>query len=330
MRRAVAEEVRSAVASLQSGEPKAPKALVEELKLLGSSIQSQEPNVRRAVAEEVRGAIASLQGGEQKSPKALVEELRSLSSAIQLQEPNVRRAVADEVRSAVATLLNAEPKVPKAILEEIRSISANAKTQESMSADHPSLGRRSDQNCPGFDRTLEGEALGRAWPHRRRGKRRYRSASPACGDRIGSIQQVSDTACFASRTRVASCCAASRRSHCRRNHRIAREKTEPAAVVFYDNVMLKKDQEKQYDEIGVRLSLQSVGSRQVRRPRSTAKASAWRLASARCSAARMLNARSISWRPISTRGRHASASLASADSKLNAADLFPEARPNRL
>jgi hypothetical protein len=39
---------------------------------------------------------------------------------------------------------------------------------------------------------------------------------------------------------------------------------EPSAVVFYDNVMLKKDQEKQYDEIGVRLSLQSVGSRQVR------------------------------------------------------------------
>jgi hypothetical protein len=28
--------------------------------------------------------------------------------------------------------------------------------------------------------------------------------------------------------------------------------------------MLKKDQEKQYDEIGVRLSLQSVGPRQVR------------------------------------------------------------------
>jgi hypothetical protein len=36
------------------------------------------------------------------------------------------------------------------------------------------------------------------------------------------------------------------------------------AVVFYDNVMLKKDQEKQYDEIGVKLALQSVGSRQVR------------------------------------------------------------------
>ena len=41
-------------------------------------------------------------------------------------------------------------------------------------------------------------------------------------------------------------------------------KAEPAAVVFYDNVMLKKDQEKQYEEIGVKLSLQSIGPRQVR------------------------------------------------------------------
>ena len=39
---------------------------------------------------------------------------------------------------------------------------------------------------------------------------------------------------------------------------------QPSTVVFYDNVMLKKDQEKQYDEIGVKLALQSVGPRQVK------------------------------------------------------------------
>ena len=39
---------------------------------------------------------------------------------------------------------------------------------------------------------------------------------------------------------------------------------EPSTVVFFDNVMLKKDQERQYDEIGVRLALQSVGPRQVK------------------------------------------------------------------
>ena len=39
---------------------------------------------------------------------------------------------------------------------------------------------------------------------------------------------------------------------------------QPATVVFYDNVMLKKDQEKQYDEIGVKLALQSIGPRQVK------------------------------------------------------------------
>ena len=42
------------------------------------------------------------------------------------------------------------------------------------------------------------------------------------------------------------------------------KKLEPATLVFYDNIMLKKDQEKQYDEIGVKLALQSVGPRQVR------------------------------------------------------------------
>ena len=45
---------------------------------------------------------------------------------------------------------------------------------------------------------------------------------------------------------------------------VSQEKPEPAALVFYDNVMLKRDQEKQYDEIGVRLALQTVGSREVR------------------------------------------------------------------
>lgn len=41
-------------------------------------------------------------------------------------------------------------------------------------------------------------------------------------------------------------------------------KAEPSALVFYDNVMMQKEQEKQYDEIGVRLALQSVSPRQVK------------------------------------------------------------------
>ncbi len=103
----------------RAGSRKSPKALVEELKSLSSSIQSQEPNVRRAVAEEVRSAVASLQSGEQKAPKALVEELKSLSSSIQSQEPNVRRAVAEEVRAAVASLQSGEQKAPKTLIEEL-------------------------------------------------------------------------------------------------------------------------------------------------------------------------------------------------------------------
>ena len=45
---------------------------------------------------------------------------------------------------------------------------------------------------------------------------------------------------------------------------VSQDKMEPAAVVFYDNVLLKKDQDKQYDEIGVRLAVQAISAKQVR------------------------------------------------------------------
>ena len=57
LRRVVAEEVRSALASPQNADPKAPKALLDEMKSLSSSLQSQEPNLRRVVAEELRSAL---------------------------------------------------------------------------------------------------------------------------------------------------------------------------------------------------------------------------------------------------------------------------------
>ena len=77
------------------------------------------------------------------------------------------------------------------------------------------------------------------------------TASPALIDRPGftpSEPGTGSTASAATATALA----------------VSQEKPEPAAVVFYDNVMLKRDQEKQYDEIGVRLALQTVGSREVR------------------------------------------------------------------
>ena len=206
--------------------------------------------------------VAILQNAEPKAPKALLDEMRSLNSSIQAQEPNVRRVVAEELRSAVANLQNTEPKVSKAILDEIRTIAANVKTQEA----RPQTPQASvvDQI-----KVLQAsvEALKAKLSEERgrtddRGKRRYRSASPACGDRIGPVRQVPDAACFAWWARLGSRCAAGRR--CAAITVSQEKRSEPAAVVFYDNVMLKKDQEKQYDEIGVRLALQTVGSRQVR------------------------------------------------------------------
>ena len=264
LRRALGEEVHAAVASLQSGEQKAPKALAEELKSLSSSIQSQEPTVRRAVAEEVRAAVASLQSGEQKAPKVLVEELKSLSSSIQSQETNVRRAVAEEMRSAVATLLIAEPKVPKAILDEIRAISANAKTQETRPQTTQASVVDQIKVLQSSIELLKAKLL----------EERGHTDSAASAD-IAQLRQLVATASDQfgrCQTQLASLpgpgsgvVAQQAAAPTAAAITVSQEKKiEPAAIVFYDNVMLKKDQEKQYDEIGVRLSLQSVGSRQVR------------------------------------------------------------------
>ena len=192
------------------------------------------------------------------------EELKSLSSSIQSQEPNVRRAIAEEVRSAVATLLNAEPKVPKAILDEIRAISANAKTQETRPQTTQSSVVDQIKVLQASIELLKAKLL----------EERGRTDSAASAD-IAQLRQLVATASdqfSRCQTQLASlpgpgsgAVAQQAAAPTAAAITVSQEKkTEPAAVVFYDNVMLKKDQEKQYDEIGVRLSLQSVGSRQVR------------------------------------------------------------------
>ncbi len=265
LRRALGDEVRSAIAASQVMEPKAeskaPKAVIDEIRSLNVSIQAKEPNMRRIIGEEVRSAVAISHNAEPKAPKAIVEELKSLSSSIQSQEPAVRRAVAEELRTAVASLQNAEPKVPKAILDEIRALSANAKAQET----RPQTPQASlvDQI-----KVLQAsvEAL-KARLSEERGRTdsadiaQLRQLVAAASDQFGKCQtQLASFGGPGSGAAAQQAAAATAAAITVSQER----KAEPAAVVFYDNVMLKKDQEKQYEEIGVKLSLQSIGSRQVR------------------------------------------------------------------
>ncbi len=213
------------------------------------------------IRDQLRALTVKFEKQEPKAPKALVDEIRSLSASVQTQEGNARRAVAEEVRSAVAVLQSAEPKAPKALMEEIRAISANIRAQES----HPQVSVVDQIKV--LQATVEALKAKISEDREQRGLpegagnadiAQLRQLVAAASDQFGRCQtQLASLSAAAVQQPVAAPASST----------IAVSqgvRQEPSAVVFYDNVMLKKDQEKQYDEIGVRLSLQSVGSRQVR------------------------------------------------------------------
>ncbi len=207
------------------------------------------------IREEIRALNLKLEKGETRAPKQLVDEMRSLSASVQAQEPGVRRAITDEVRSAVAVLQNSEPKVPRALMDEIRLISANTRTQDG----------RPQASIVDQIKILAAsiDSLKARLAH---------EGSGGDGAQIAQLQQLIAAASeeFGKcQTRLASFAGAgvAQEPTAARTNTIAVSQGaahEPSTVVFYDNVMLKKDQEKQYDEIGVRLALQSIGARQVK------------------------------------------------------------------
>jgi hypothetical protein len=255
--RDIREQVHGLNAKFDKQEPKAPKALLDDIRAISAAIAAA-PNYSetiREVREQVQALGAKLEKLEPKAPKALVEEIRALSASIQAQESNTRRAVGDEVRQALQT---AEPKVSKTLLDEVRTISANVRaldqrpqvsiidqlkvlqaSVESLKAKLAEDGGRSEAG-PSVDTAQLRQLLTTA-----------SDQFGKCQTHLASLASAGAAVSPAPATSALTTVAAG-------------VKQEPAAVVFYDNVMLKKDQEKQYDEIGVRLALQSVGSRQVR------------------------------------------------------------------
>jgi hypothetical protein len=212
------------------------------------------------IREQIRALNTKFEKQEPKAPRALIDEIRSLSASVQAQEPNARRAIAEELRSAVAALQNAEPKVPKALMDEIRNISANVRTQDSrpqpavsdqikvLAASIESLrSRLSENTAPKSGDSGLGSDIAQ-----------LRQLVAIASDQFGKCQTQLVSLAGGSLAQQPVAPAANTVAVSQSVHH------EPSTVVFYDNVMLKKDQEKQYDEIGVRLALQSVGPRQVR------------------------------------------------------------------
>ncbi len=270
-----AAKARPAADAEQSSKP-----VLEEIKVLAKQIEalkaapgrgpevasiSAGPDYTEAL-QEIRGQIGVLntkfEKQEPKAPKALVDEIRSLSASVQAQEPNARRAMAEELRSAVAALQNAEPKVSKALMDEIRTISANVRPQDlrpqASVVDQIKVLTASIEALK--SRLPEDSAHGRGDGGVNAGIAQLQQLVLAASDQFGKCQtQLASLAGsgFQQAPQPAAPAASTLTVTASAHH-------EPSTVVFYDNVMLKKDQEKQYDEIGVRLALQSVGPRQVK------------------------------------------------------------------
>ena len=216
------------------------------------------------IREQIKSLAVKVEKQEPKAPKALIDDIRALSASVQAQEPSARRAVAEEVRTAVATLQATEPKAPKALLEEVRALSAavaaNAKAQDTRPQasviDQIKVLQATIENLKA--KVADAAERGRGEGASSADVAQIRQLLAAASDQFGRCQ--TQLASFSSAGAAVAPVAPAATT-------VAVSQTprqEPSAVVFYDNVMLKKDQEKQYDEIGVRLSLQSVGSRQVR------------------------------------------------------------------
>jgi hypothetical protein len=216
-----------------------------------------------AIKEQIRQLTAKLEKQEPKAPKVLVDELRALSATVQSQESTMRRAVADEVRSAVTVLQNGEPRDPKALLDEIRNISASVKAQES---------RPQPSSVDQF-KVLSAQIQALADRPMGRGSSDGEQCRPDAGlsNAVAQLRQLLNAAseqfgkCQA---QLASLSATNLKQPANLAPNAvalsANARPEPSAVVFYDNVMLRKNQEKQYAEIGVNLSLQTESPREIR------------------------------------------------------------------
>jgi hypothetical protein len=242
----IRDQIKALNAKFDKQEPKAPKALVDEIHSLTASVQALEPTTRHAVSDEVRSAVSALQGSaEPRGTKAVLDELRSISAALKAQEPRSQPqpSVIDQIKVLNATMESLKARVPEDLEGGLRQVSEQVK----------SLSER--QGAP----AVAADGRGNADPELRAEITQLQQLVAAASSQFGKCQ-----------TQLASLPAASiappQPAAAPLNPITVSQGThqEPTAVVFYDNTVLRKDQEKQYDEIGVRLSLQSVGPRQVK------------------------------------------------------------------
>ena len=284
--KALASHVEALKAGRPAAEPSAggsDKAVLEEIKALSRQVEafrSVQPNrgaeglsaavvpdyteALHSIREQVTALNAKLEKQEPKAPKALLDEIRSLSASVQAQEPVARRAISEELRSAVATLQNSETRVPKALAEEIHTIAANVRPDtrpQPSSSDQIKVLAASIESLKAKIGDEGGRGRGDSGGSVAGDVAQLHQLVAAASDQFGRCQTQ-----LASLSSAGAGFAQQQQAPAPAATAVAMSQAgrQPSTVVFYDNVMLKKDQEKQYDEIGVKLALQSVGPRQVK------------------------------------------------------------------
>jgi hypothetical protein len=230
----IRDQIRALNTKFEKQEPKTPKALVDEIRSLSASVQTQEPNARRAIAEEVRSAVTILQNSEPKVPKALMDEVRTISANVRAQDARPQMSVIDQIKVLMASVEALKAKIPDDLEGQLQTL-----------AERPGAASAATSERGRTDAGIGPEVA------------QLRQLVAAASDQFGKCQTQ-----LASMTGTGFAPQSSPAANTVAVSQGARQ--EPSAVVFYDNVMLKKDQEKQYDEIGVKLALQSIAPRQVR------------------------------------------------------------------
>lgn len=241
----IRNDIKALTAKIEKQEPKAPKVLVDEIRSLSASIQSQEPAARKAIVEEIRNAVATLQNSENRLPKAFLDEIKVISASVRAQDTRPQSSVGDQIKVLNASIEGLKTKVPDQLAEDLKRITLQV---QALAERGPQVGGASAVSAKS-DAALAADVA------------QLRQLVTTASDQFGRCQTQLATLTNAAMTQPQGAPAAVATTAVAVSQG---PRTEPSAVVFYDNVMLRKDQEKQYEEIGVRLSLQAVTPRQVR------------------------------------------------------------------
>lgn len=241
----ILEEVRALAGEVQAIKAKAgdggADGVSEALEALRGDMRSvmakleAEPQVPAALLNEVRGLASTVDALERQSLEKTVAEIRAAAHALEASEPKVAPALLEELKRLAGAVASLEATIGKPIVDELRYLGDQIQAVR-QGAPLPAAGSATTER-PKNDPSITPEIA------------QLRQLLTTAADQFGRCQSQLATVTTAA-IQPANVSVAARQ--------------EPASVVLYDNVVLKREEEKLYNDIGVRLSLESIAARQIK------------------------------------------------------------------